>query len=182
MRTLKYAILGEISRGSKSGYDLMLTFNEELSHTWYASHSQIYPELRRLVDEGLITYKIEIQGEVLEKKVYTITEKGIKEFKKWLRKEIPLVSAPKDELRLKMYYLDYFEQEDLIAMLMDCKEKQLERVRKFQKSLAKYPEVPEDKEKLGDYLSLQGAYMRAQTYIEWIDLCIRSVHKANETN
>lgn len=175
MRTLKYAILGEISRGSKTGYDLMQFFNEELSHTWYASHSQIYPELKRLVNEGLVTYEIEIQGEVLEKKVYTITEKGMKELKKWLKKEVPLESAPKDEMRLKIYYLDCLQTKDTILLLEDSKKKHLERIGKFERLLSRYSTLPKDKVELGDYLALQGAYKRELAYMEWIELCLQSV-------
>lgn len=175
MRTLKYAILGEISRGSKTGYDLTQFFNEELSHSWYASHSQIYPELKRLVNEGLVTYEIEIQGEVLEKKVYTITEKGEKELKKWLRKEVALESAPKDEMRLKIYYLDCLQTEDTLSLLEDSKRKHMERIGKFERQLSRYPGVPKDRVELGNYLALQGAYKREIAYMEWIELCMQSV-------
>lgn len=180
MRTLKYAILGAISRAPKTGYDLMLEFNEELSHTWYASHSQIYPELKRLTKEGLIEYKVEIQGECLEKKVYTITEKGLKEFQKWVLEDVDVMSSPKDEFRLKIYYLDYFDSDDVMQKLADCKEKHLKRMRKFEKALANYPKPPAERSRLGDYLVLKGSLMREQSYVDWLDLCMEMVQERDE--
>ena len=73
MRTLKYAILGLISRMPMTGYDITGEFNNnQLANFWYAKHSQVYPELGRLVDEGLLTCQVVIQGEKMEKKLYTI--------------------------------------------------------------------------------------------------------------
>ena len=78
MRNLKYAILGLVNRKPLTGYDITKAFNEGLVEFWYAKHSQIYPELKRLTDEDLISYETIIQGEKLEKKLYTITPKGKK--------------------------------------------------------------------------------------------------------
>ena len=85
MRTLKYALLGLINRAPITGYDIMKEFESRvMANFWYAKHSQVYPELKRLTEEGLIEYKVVIQGEKLEKKLYSITEKGKEEFKNWL--------------------------------------------------------------------------------------------------
>ena len=72
MRTLKYAILGLLNRKPMTGYDISKEFNFQLAEFWSAKHSQIYPELKKLVSEELIIFKIEISGDVLEKKVYYI--------------------------------------------------------------------------------------------------------------
>ena len=71
MRTLKYAILGLISRMPMTGYDITGEFNNnQLANFWYAKHSQVYPELGRLVDEGLLTCQVHPGGEDGEKAVY----------------------------------------------------------------------------------------------------------------
>ena len=77
MRTLKYAILGLINREPMTGYDITREFNNNnLANFWYAKHSQVYPELSRLMEEKLVTCEVVIQGEKLEKKLYSITEAG----------------------------------------------------------------------------------------------------------
>ena len=56
MRTLKYAILGMLAQKPMTGYDLMQEFESTLNEFWSANHSQIYPELKKLTNEGSITY------------------------------------------------------------------------------------------------------------------------------
>lgn len=101
MRVLKYAILGLLNQKSMSGYELSSEFESALNEFWNAKHSQIYPELRKLTEEGMITFETAITGNVLEKKIYTITEAGKKSFENgWQRisrflrrRKIPFVSA-----------------------------------------------------------------------------------------
>ena len=74
MRTLKYAILGLMMQAPITGYDISKAFGPGLGSFWSAKHSQIYPELKRLTQEGLIQYSVVTQGERMEKKLYEITE------------------------------------------------------------------------------------------------------------
>lgn len=63
MRTLKYAILGLINREPMTGYDITREFNSNnLANFWYAKHSQVYPELGRLMDEKLVTCEVRDPG------------------------------------------------------------------------------------------------------------------------
>ncbi|HCX64832.1 MAG TPA: PadR family transcriptional regulator, partial [Eubacteriaceae bacterium] len=73
---------------------------------WYAKHSQIYPELKKLTEDGLVTFEITITGEKLEKKLYSITEKGRETFEHWISEEVELEPTPKDLFRLKAYFID----------------------------------------------------------------------------
>ncbi|KJD53260.1 PadR family transcriptional regulator, partial [Bacillus amyloliquefaciens] len=96
MRVLKYAILGLLDHGSLSGYDMTSRFKAELGQFWSAKHSQIYPELKKLTDEGFIEYETVIQGSKLEKKMYSITEAGKRELHGWLTEFKPVPDTVKD--------------------------------------------------------------------------------------
>ena len=48
MRNLKYVILGLLTQKPMTGYEIKQKFEGALSEFWYANHSQIYPELKRL--------------------------------------------------------------------------------------------------------------------------------------
>ncbi len=53
--SLRYALLGLLADGPSSGYDLTRRFEEGIgTFAWTAGHSQIYPELARLVADGLV--------------------------------------------------------------------------------------------------------------------------------
>ena len=49
-----YVILGFLSWRPMSGYDIKSVADESTRFFWAASYGQIYPELRRLADAGLI--------------------------------------------------------------------------------------------------------------------------------
>ncbi|MCR3757570.1 PadR family transcriptional regulator [Clostridium felsineum] len=179
MRNLKYAILGLINRKKITGYDISKEFNSGLSEFWYAKHSQIYPELKKLTDEGLISYTTVIQGEKLEKKLYTITEKGKECFQKWLKKEEPLEPTPKDIFRLKAYFCDEMDEETLIKQFKTALYKHTERLKYLEDSLKKLADgniIPKVHSKeFGDYIVLNGAVMREKTYVEWLKDCIDKI-------
>ena len=44
----KYAIMGMLSMGPMSGYDIKKRFEKSLSYFWNESYGQIYPILRKL--------------------------------------------------------------------------------------------------------------------------------------
>lgn len=174
MRTLKYAILGLVNRKPMTGYDITKEFNFQLAEFWNAKHSQIYPELKKLVDEKLLVYSIEITGDVLEKKVYTITDKGKKEFLQWLNKNEPMEPTPKNVFRLRMYFSNNLDVNTRIQLLENQLAQHQERLT-FLSSTEKehYDGVPSiDSDEFGDYLVLDGAIIREESTIKWLKNCI----------
>lgn len=103
--SLKYAILGYLSSGMGSGYDLVQQLDGGLGWFWAASHSQIYPELRRLETAGLIAGTATTVGERLEKRVYALTEKGADELRQWTDKA-PEYRPNRDPERLQLIFSD----------------------------------------------------------------------------
>jgi len=173
MRTLKYAILGLIKQSPMTGYDITNEFNKELIHFWNAKHSQIYPELKKLVTEGLITYKTEISGEVLEKKVYSITEKGTKEFQEWLMTDDKIEPTAKDRFRLKMYFSTITDKETLLRLLNSQTRQHFEKLSSLRERFNQYEGVPDFSDsRFGDYIVLEGAVMREENYLEWLQKCL----------
>jgi len=102
MRTLGYAVLGLLSREELSGYDLKRWMERPLGYFWSARHSQIYPELARLEEEGLVTHTLVEQSGKPDKKVYRITAEGLEALKEWVV-EPPVSRSVRDELTLKAY-------------------------------------------------------------------------------
>ncbi|AHH19804.1 transcriptional regulator, PadR-like family [Nocardia nova SH22a] len=103
--SLKYAILGYLSSGPGSGYDLVQQLDGGLGWFWAASHSQIYPELRRLKTAGLITDTATTVGEKLEKRVYSLTDQGAHELREWTCTE-PEYRPNRDPERLQLIFSD----------------------------------------------------------------------------
>ena len=173
MRTLKYAILGLVNRMPMTGYDITGEFNNNhLANFWYAKHSQVYPELGRLADEGLLTCQVVIQGEKMEKKLYTITEAGRQELKEWLLQEDPLGPTPKDVFRLRMYFSDFISREEMKTHLKNQIKKHMDK-RQYLLDIMEHNHqnhVPAlGTKEYGDFLVLEGAILRESSYIEWLE-------------
>ena len=79
--SLRYGVLGLLAGEPASGYDLARRFEEALGSIWPAKHPQIYGELTRLADEGMI--EVAAEGP-RRRKVYRITDAGLADIRKWL--------------------------------------------------------------------------------------------------
>lgn len=173
MRTLKYAILGLLCRGALTGYDISKAFDKGLGNFWSASHSQIYPEMKRLLGEGLVEFSTVIQGEKLEKKLYTITSKGRDDFNQWILRDEPLEPTPKDTFKLRIYLSDAVGDSELLAHLHSQLGKRREKLAVLEGMLQENYHSQKDLTKLdkaqrGDYLVLKSAIMRETAYVEWL--------------
>jgi DNA-binding PadR family transcriptional regulator len=102
--TLGFALLGLLAREPLSGYELAQQMKTRVNFFWQASHSQIYPELARLEQDGFVTHTIVEQYDRPDKKVYASTDQGRAALRSWV--ESPTAVPPiRDELVLKAYSL-----------------------------------------------------------------------------
>ena len=79
--SLRHGLLGLLAEAPASGYDLTRRFAEVLGPVWPARHPQIYAELTRLADEGLI--EVASRGP-RGRTAYRITDAGLAEVRRWL--------------------------------------------------------------------------------------------------
>lgn len=97
-----YVILGLLTRQPMSGYEIKSFVDRSTRFFWAASYGQIYPELRRLADAGLIEGKATPQGG-RKRTVYRVTADGRRELRRWLEIE-PEVFENRDEGLLKLFF------------------------------------------------------------------------------
>lgn len=174
MRVLTYAILGFLDREPMTGYDITTEFKDkEIREFWHAKHSQIYPELKKLTEEGFIEFTIQIQGSKLEKKVYSITESGKKVLHDWLCELNEELISPKDEFMLKAYFISSISKEQARVQF----ENRL-RVHKVKLKFLneKYDEMSENIVNIEfgtyefcHYLVLTRARVREIAYFKWLE-------------
>lgn len=174
MRVLKYVILGLLNRRQSSGYDITSQFKEEIGQFWSAKHSQIYPELKKLVEEGLIQYETQIQGVRLEKKVYTITEEGKHELYQWVTALSPLPETEKDTFMLKMYFIHTMSKKEARVLFQDqfkLRQHKLQGLKSREAELQKAfgATIRFNHPDLGHYLVLSKAIAREQSYVNWLE-------------
>jgi PadR family transcriptional regulator, regulatory protein AphA len=97
-----YVILGLLTRQPMSGYEIKSFVDRSTRFFWAASYGQIYPELRRLAEAGLIEGKPTPQGG-RKRTVYRLTPDGRRELRRWLEVE-PEVFEYRDEGLLKLFF------------------------------------------------------------------------------
>jgi DNA-binding PadR family transcriptional regulator len=97
-----YVILGMLGWRPMSGYEIKSLVDETTRFFWAASYGQIYPELRRLAEAGLIEGKASPQGG-RKRNVYRLTPAGREQLRVWLDTD-PQVFELRDEGLLKLFF------------------------------------------------------------------------------
>lgn len=86
---LEYVLLGLISlHQGATGYELNRITRESTGYLMSASLSHIYPSLRKLHEQGLVSYTDHPIKNRPAKKVYQITPSGELALQEWLRKPV----------------------------------------------------------------------------------------------
>src|ERR1044072_5386855 len=79
--SLRIATLGLLAQEPGSGYDLLRHFEKSMANVWPATQSQLYGELNKLAEAGLIEVSdIGPRG----RKEYRITDAGRAELRRWV--------------------------------------------------------------------------------------------------
>ncbi len=170
MNTLGYAILGLINKQKITGYDLAKIFNDSVADFWNANQSQIYPELKKLVQAELIQYEVLVQGEVLEKKLYSITEKGKEVLEKWITEDEPPLSQNKDIFKLRIYFAEHLNKEQLLKKFKNRQVRCKTLLERYKIKISEYQDSENiASERLGDFLLLKNAIKQLEAQISWID-------------
>ena len=80
----RFAVLGILSYGPMSGYDIKKFYEQNVAGFWRESYGQIYPILKRLTTEGLTTRSVHKQEGKPDRHIYALTAKGREELQQWL--------------------------------------------------------------------------------------------------
>jgi DNA-binding PadR family transcriptional regulator len=99
--SLPHALLGLLARHPASGYDLRKLFDTSLAFVWPATQSQLYAELTRLAEAGLVTAG---RAGPRGRREYTITPAGRQELARWLT-DIALRPAQRNQTLLRVFFL-----------------------------------------------------------------------------
>ena len=104
--SLRTSLLCVLTARPMTGYELAKQFGASVAHLWHAPHSQIYPELRRLEDDGLVEATAVPRGPRAVKRSYAITDAGRAEVARWVAEVAP-VPPPREADLVKVSYLEF---------------------------------------------------------------------------
>ncbi len=118
-----YVILGMVRSQPRSGYEIKALVDNSTRFFWAASYGQIYPELKRLSEAGLVVGSDSPTGG-RRRTVYEITADGEEELRAWLRQS-PEVFEMRDEGLLKLFFADALPREEAVEILRSMRAQRL---------------------------------------------------------
>jgi PadR family transcriptional regulator, regulatory protein AphA len=119
-----YVILGMVSSEPRSGYEIKAVVDSTTRFFWAASYGQIYPELKRLSEAGLVEGIDASRGD-RKRTVYAITADGEAELKDWLRRP-PETSEMREEGLLKLFFAGVLKPAEAVETLRSMRRMRLE--------------------------------------------------------
>lgn len=99
----QFALLGVLTQCEMSGYEIKKFIETSLNFFWNESYGQIYPTLKKMEDEGLVT-STEVPSDGGKSKIlYKITAQGKKELQDWLHTP-PAKTQTRNEVLLRLFF------------------------------------------------------------------------------
>ena len=180
--SLPHILLGML-REPLSGYDLKQEFGSSLQHFWHAQLAQIYPTLKRLEKEGLVTSQVGETRAGPPRREYRRTEAGRRELLGWLL-EGPVTGTERTGYLAQVFFfaeleddeqaLDYFRQlrQHMANWLSVLESADAEWA-------AHYPAGPDGMpaDEFYPRLTLALGLRKVRANLEWCEECIALVRK-----
>ena len=165
----KYAIMGILSMGPMSGYDIKKKFEQSLSYFWSESYGQIYPILKKLAQQGLATRSIERHEGKPNRHIYELTDKGQKALQDWMIQPVGRLIG-RHEILLKLFFGHQVSREDNIRQVEHFRELQSQKLKELKASEGMLKADYKDNPNLTYWLMTlrYGQYVN-RAYLRWCD-------------
>ncbi|BBH22826.1 transcriptional regulator [Paenibacillus baekrokdamisoli] len=171
MNALSYALLSVLNRKPFTGYEL----KKMMELFWQAKYSQIYPLLTKLEQDELLTFELIGQTSKPDKKIYSITEKGVAALKEWVIHEPASTPVMRDEFLVKLYAIGLTDPETARRIFNErlaAKNTNLARLQKEIDLMESQPDagLTDMTSKLfGRYLLYKRKFRLEKEEIEWVN-------------
>jgi PadR family transcriptional regulator AphA len=171
LSTTEFAVLGLLSFGERSGYELKKAAEAGVGYVWTAAKSHVYGVLPRLVEGGYATTRRVTQERRPDKQVYRITAKGKRAFQEWL--EAPIQErGSRSPFLLKVFFGGLMSREALAAHIQ---RKRADVVRELEEYRKIEERVRDDPRSYFGYVTLRWGLAQARAWIRWADGILREL-------
>ena len=135
--SLKYVLLGLLSQHSRYGYQLKSEAEQLLGNGAELNPGQLYPLLRKLAEQQFIEGERVEQEDRPDKRVFTLTEAGLRELLAWFDEPVPL-AVGRPALFLRFVVLSLVRPEERAAFLKEQRHRLLEYIGQLVADRAKH--------------------------------------------
>jgi DNA-binding PadR family transcriptional regulator len=180
---LEHAILGFLSGGPMTGYDLKTRcFDDAVGHLWTADQAQVYRTLDKLEQRGLARSKQVPQRGKPDRKLYTITTRGIDALAEWLRQP-PEIAPSRDPFLLQLFFASALPDEALLGLLGQARDGYQRRLDHLRADVARDVDqwvASTGRTRDGEMrrMALGAGLAVTRSTIDWLDDCIEQVRGA----
>ena len=136
-------ILGMVALGRQTGYDIKQFVDKTTRHFLAASYGQIYPELKRLEQQGLLTSAAQPSGG-RARTVYELTDAGRAALNQWLGDGAEPIYELRDEGMLKLFFSDTLPEQRIaiVRAMRASNERTLAALRELEPHASQGPAGP----------------------------------------
>ncbi|MCV7079281.1 PadR family transcriptional regulator [Mycobacterium szulgai] len=172
--SLRDAVLAALLEGESSGYDLAKGFDASVANFWMATPQQLYRELDRLAEQGLISARVVHQERRPNKRMYTLTEAGHEAIRQFTARA-PKPSVIRDELLVKVQAADAGDTQavrDFIAGRLHWASAKLQRYERLRARMLDgrtEGAFLAEAERVGPYLTLLRGISFEEENIRWAE-------------
>ena len=168
-----HVILGLIAHEEMSGYDIKKRIDNSLSFFWDAGFGQIYPSLRMLEKDGLVTKRTESPEKRPMRIVYTITESGRQELEKWLQTPVEKESV-RYEILLRLFFGSHLSAEKNMQRIGEFQSRNevfYKTMLQFKRELGEI--LPQSEDHIYFYLTVLFGEKVYKAYLDWAEEAVR---------
>ncbi|MFC9926510.1 PadR family transcriptional regulator [Streptomyces sp. NPDC127190] len=181
--SLKYAVLAALLEGEASGYELSKVFDVSLANFWPATPQQLYRELERLAQDGLVQARTVRQERRPDKRMFTLTEAGRTELKSFAAAPPKRPTAVRDEVLIKIQAMDDGDPEATRALIEERRgwaRGKLDRYRRVRERLLAgrtEEEYLRTADRVGPYLTLMAGITFEEENLRWCERALAVVRQ-----
>jgi DNA-binding PadR family transcriptional regulator len=171
---LRHAVLAALLEGEASGYQLSKRFDVSVASFWSATPQQLYRELERLAEDGLLRARLIEQRRRPNKRVFSITAAGRQELHEFTA-QATRPAAIRDDLLVKVQAVDVGDRgavSEALAMRLEHARGKLALYDRLHENMLDgrtedaYLRVTE---RIGPYLTLMAGRLYEQLEIRWCE-------------
>ncbi|MFF8726997.1 PadR family transcriptional regulator [Streptomyces sp. NPDC015171] len=180
---LRNAVMAALLEGEASGYDLAKEFDASVANFWMTTPQQLYRELERMEGEGLISARVVEQERRPNKRLFSLTEAGMRAVRAYVAEPLGKPTAIRDELMVKVQCADVGDLEAVQAAIsehMGWATAKLARYERLQERLLQgrtEDEYYARAERIGPYLTLLRGMAFERENLRWGELALRTLRR-----
>lgn len=180
LMALRDAILAALLDGESSGYDLAKDFDASVANFWSATPQQLYRELEKMAEDGLVAARIVAQERRPNKRLFSLTEGGLAALHEYTARS-PKPTAVRDELLVQVQAVEAGDADAVLAAvrerqrLAEGKLKRYERLRERLLDGRTEPEFLATARRVGPYLTLARGIAFEQGNVRWCEFAVAAL-------